>query len=110
MRLRWPNRELLRSIMLGVIGGMLLGSAFVGGYVARSRMEQPPASEASFALLYEADGLLQENFYTDLPDERARVYGAIHGLVGSLGDPYTIFVEPPPGGRVRRHRRGDRIG
>jgi carboxyl-terminal processing protease len=95
MRLRWPNRELIRSLLLGVIGGVLLGGAFVGGYAVRSRMEQPPTSQASFALLYEADGLLQETFYTELPDERLRVYGAIHGLVGSLGDPYTIFVEPP---------------
>jgi carboxyl-terminal processing protease len=45
-------------------------------------------------LLHEADSLLQENYYSELPGKRTRVYGAIRGLVASLEDPYTYFVEP----------------
>ena len=38
-----------------------------------------------------------ENFYIDetaVQDDQNLVYGTIKGLVDSLDDPYTVFVEP----------------
>lgn len=75
--------------------GLLLGAAFAGGYLYRAHSDRPPSSEASFALVEEADALLGEHFYGEMPDETARVYGAVRGLVASLNDPYTFFMEPP---------------
>jgi carboxyl-terminal processing protease len=38
--------------------------------------------------------LLEEQFYGDLPQGQEITYAAIRGLVSSLGDPHTMFLEP----------------
>jgi len=44
----------------------------------------------------EAWELIQRDFYSEQAlDYQAAAYGAIRGLVGTLGDPHTSFVEPP---------------
>ena len=83
-----------RSILSGLAFGLVIDLAFFGGYIYRDRFVEEPTSEASFALLQEADGLLANNYFGEIPDEQQRVYGAIRGLTASLGDPYTIYVEP----------------
>jgi carboxyl-terminal processing protease len=45
-------------------------------------------------LFGEAWGLLQEQFYGDLPDGSQITYDAIRGVVDRLGDPHTAFVDP----------------
>ncbi len=47
-------------------------------------------------LLWEVWRLLDRDFFGDKPNEDARRYGAVRGLVDSFGDPYTFFVEPQP--------------
>ena len=90
-----PNRKsLYRSIIMGLTAGLVLGLAFVGGYMYRDRVVEPSSSEVSFALLNEADGLLQTYFLGEIPDQETRVHGAIYGLAGSFNDPYTFYVEP----------------
>jgi carboxyl-terminal processing protease len=37
---------------------------------------------------------VQNNFIGDLPAPKEMAYGAIRGVVASLNDPYTVFVEP----------------
>jgi len=44
----------------------------------------------------EAWELIERDFFGPLPSNRERVYSAIRGLLGTLEDPYTIFVEPIP--------------
>src|SRR5574341_156920 len=89
---RW--RGIGRAVGQGALAGVLLGGAFVGGFVYRGVISTPPTSETSFGLLAEADALLQEHYLFEMPDESTRVHGAIRGLVASLNDPYTVFVEP----------------
>ncbi len=84
----------MAAIVRGAIGGLLIGAAFIGGYLYRDYVAKPPASATSFALLNEAEGLLAQNYVGTLPDETTRIHGAVKGLVASLNDPYTFFVEP----------------
>ncbi len=87
-------REIRAAILQGVVAGILLALAFAGGFLFRDQALKPPTSQTSFALLNEADALLAQHFLYDLPGESIRVHGAVSGLVTSLNDPYTFFVEP----------------
>ncbi|MEA3326404.1 MAG: S41 family peptidase [Chloroflexota bacterium] len=51
-------------------------------------------SKGEFKLLQQANDILQNNTILELPSECVREYGMIRGLLGTLNDPYTIFVEP----------------
>lgn len=83
-----------KAIALGVGAGILLGAAFIAGYFFRDLIAQPAPSQVSFVLVEEANSKLAAHYLYALPDESVRIYGAVRGLVASLDDPYTIFVEP----------------
>jgi carboxyl-terminal processing protease len=55
-----------------------------------------PASEdeEAFQVFWEAWGIVQRDFYGDLPAEDEITYAAIRGMLSALNDPYTSFVEP----------------
>jgi carboxyl-terminal processing protease len=57
----------------------------------------PPNADADrerFQLFWEAWQLVEENYYGDLPDMQGVTYGAIRGMLDTLDDEYTSFVEP----------------
>jgi len=69
---------------------LVVTTAFTAGvYTERRQAVQYP-------LLLAVRRLLGEHYIRPLPDERQMEYGAIHGLLGVIGDPYTRFVEPQP--------------
>ncbi len=45
-------------------------------------------------LINEVLDLLDSEFYGDIPDDTQLTYGAINGMLATLGDPYTSFVPP----------------
>jgi carboxyl-terminal processing protease len=57
--------------------------------------EIPPDKNADFALVWQVWDTLSGSYYDQtklVPSEM--IYGAIGGMVGSLGDPYTMFLNP----------------
>lgn len=53
--------------------------------------------EPDFQLLYQAYGIVHENYVESLDkdgDGKKMEYGAIRGLLKSVGDPYTRFIDP----------------
>ncbi len=56
----------------------------------------PPASDEllDYALLNEILTLLDAQFYGEIPDSETLTYGAIRGLLLTLDDPNTAFIEP----------------
>jgi carboxyl-terminal processing protease len=50
--------------------------------------------EEAFQLFWEVWGIVQRDFYGDLPDEQEMTYAAIQGMINSLDDPYTSFIVP----------------
>ncbi|RLC88612.1 MAG: hypothetical protein DRI37_05015 [Chloroflexi bacterium] len=101
-------------ILIAVLA--LVGSSFAGGFFAGrlttshnngivspilSGEDQPaetPASEEGkvidFDIIQEVLNILVSDFYGELPDAKTLAYGAIHGMLLTLDDPYTSFVEP----------------
>ena len=50
--------------------------------------------EETFQLFWEVWDLVQRNFYGELPDMQQLTYAAIRGMLDTLNDEYTAFIEP----------------
>ena len=65
-------------------------SASDAGPVAQDR----DLNEEDMEIFWEAMGLLERDFYGELPAGQERSYGAIRGVLGLLDDPNTSFMAP----------------
>jgi carboxyl-terminal processing protease len=54
----------------------------------------PGDEQDSFGVFWEALGILQDEFYGDLPSGSELPYAAIDGVIAATGDPYTAFLDP----------------
>jgi carboxyl-terminal processing protease len=95
-------KRYLPLVVVGVAQVLFLTVAFFAGFVVHATyvdQVQPfnllPASAGKYPLLDEIHGLLATHYIGSLPDNKTLEYGAAHGLVAAVGDPYTVFVEPP---------------
>lgn len=84
-------------LVLVFVGGLYLGYKHrpSGGIAAVQNGATPPGTGADFAPFWEVWSTIDQKF----PDAKNvsaqdRVYGAIKGLVGSLGDPYSVYFPP----------------
>jgi len=78
-------------VILAIFGSFGLG--FFSG-----KMDCPPLppADADLTLFWETWHTLEDRFADkDKIDHKKMVYGAISGMVSSLGDPYTSFFDPP---------------
>lgn len=48
----------------------------------------------NFSEFFQSYSLLQKYFYGKLPDAKNLEYGMIRGMLQTIDDPYTVFVEP----------------
>jgi len=71
-------------------------------------IKNPEKVTANFATFWEAWNLLNKE-YLKAPDikDQDKVYGAISGLVNSLGDPYSEFFNPGDGRKFGEDVRGN---
>lgn len=72
--------------------------------VSQTTVTQPPEK---FGLMWEAWRILQEQFYYDIPSANAMVHGMIRGSLQSLGDPYSVLVEPAPAQQEATNLQGN---
>ena len=61
-------------------------------------------------VLREVYGLIQTEYYGEIPDDAQLAYGAIRGLLQRLGDEHTTFLEPVLADREREARNGTYSG
>lgn len=89
----------MKKFALGLIAFSLAGLIFLGGVLAgqKGSLTLPlssASSKADLSTFWEAWNLLDQiSLYRPL-DEKSRINGAIHGMVSSLGDPYTAYMDP----------------
>lgn len=92
------KRPLYKVLLLAAVQGVLLGIGvlivFMLGFAANDFLEQARAQGADFGLLTEVTSLLKGNYVHDMPEDKQLEYGAVRGMVGTLDDPYTFFIEP----------------
>ncbi|MGB7957277.1 MAG: S41 family peptidase [Minisyncoccia bacterium] len=104
------KRQILETAIAAIVGIALLGSGFWLGWTEgvqypktitvtqATSMTPPPGSSATsadFSVFWEAWQDVND-LYLRNPgvSSTAKVYGAVNGLIQSLGDPYTEFFSP----------------
>lgn len=99
-------RRALQVSLFSLVCLVVIASTFVLGYTARATHEPVIGETATFGVFWEAWRLIDDHFYGDSSDEKARTYGAIEGSVRALDDPYTLFIEPQQRDREEEELRG----
>ena len=92
------NSKIVLSVLVAFLLGTLLGyhnSPAIDRIANVSAKENPTTVNADFSTFWKAWNVINEKY----PDakkiaDQDRVYGAIKGLAGSIGDPYTTFFTP----------------
>jgi carboxyl-terminal processing protease len=88
-----------RSIMLGALLGMAMAAVFVGGFVFRDALDRRTNAAAAvsgeYVLLNEVQRLLDRHYLREQPDFTIRQYAAVRGMLSTLGDRFTFFIDPP---------------
>lgn len=54
----------------------------------------PVSDTFEYEILQEVLDLLDEQFYGDIPDGQTLAHGAVRGMLMTLDDPYTSFIDP----------------
>jgi carboxyl-terminal processing protease len=104
------NISYRRTVELAIAAGLIVGAFVLGiyaGYTNRPEaqriaglMGMTPstvlAGTVDFTPFWKTWNLLDEKYNAadDTADPQERVWGAIQGMVASLGDPYTVFMPP----------------
>jgi carboxyl-terminal processing protease len=90
-----------RSIIYGVLAGFGLALVFFAGFFVRDFVDLPPQiaaavqSDDTYPLLNEVQALIDQSYLRDQPDYAQRQYGAVRGMLATLNDRYTFFIDPP---------------
>lgn len=89
--------EFRRSLIIGFAIGLVLTVVFAAGFFARDLVNLPSAlaSAGNYPLLDEVQGLLDRHYLREQPPSDVREYAAIRGVLSSLNDRFTFFIEPP---------------
>ena len=82
-----------------IVGIILIALGFgVGVSYQKKKAEgsiATPATEVNFGLFWDAWNVVQDKYVDKSKlNTQTMVYGAIDGMVNSLGDPYTVFFSP----------------
>ena len=72
---------------------ILIITSFFAGFSLRSANAQN-SEMADFELFWEVVSLLKDEYVQKIPNPKDLIYGAIRGMLSSLGDDYTRFMEP----------------
>ncbi len=92
---------------LGFVSAAILAGFILGVYFGQSQSALYPASEVDLSLFWETYYKLQ-NKYVDKEkiDIKKMLYGAVSGMVKSLGDSYTVFMPPQEAKRFEEDVKG----
>jgi len=99
----------VRIALTTLVALIIFGTGAGAGYAVRDYVvdSEPTAGEQDeFSLYWEVWHRVEEQFYGDIPNEPVSIYGAIKGALGTLDDPYTIFIEPEPAAHEKAQLEG----
>ncbi len=109
--------KVLRNLIIGLIAGVLLISVFSGGFAAGYLVKDnlptdflaepsaptpapetidatPSGLELLFAPFWESWQIIHDNYVDQPVDDLKLMQGAISGMVSSLGDQHTSYMDP----------------
>lgn len=99
----------LKKFFASIFLILLLGVSFGAGFwFGQEQCEICAPSEVDMSLFWESWESLHNKYVdADQLENQQLIYGAISGMVESLGDPYTRFMEPSDAKRFRENTSGD---
>ncbi len=83
-----PKRRLLLFLLYSFL---LIVPSVIVGYQIRTLW---PPTNAQYALLQQAQGLIDSYYFGDLPAQIELERGMIRGMIAEIGDQYTVYIEP----------------
>lgn len=93
------RRSLGTSLAIGALIGISAALIFTTGFFFRDLLgavvPRVEAASSNFELLQEVQSLLDRHYLREQPDPVQREYAAIRGILGTLEDRYTFFIDPP---------------
>ncbi len=87
------NTALRGGIMVSVVIVALMVTA-LGSFIAGYFLGSPTQTSGGSSLIAEAWTIIERAFYKPLPNGETRARAAIHGMIGTLNDKYTMLLEP----------------
>lgn len=111
----------IKFIVSGVLSLVILGGVFTAGIFVgvnrRSAIERVAGiqnketekpTDVDFSLFWQTWAELKDKFVdSEKIDSQKEVYGAIAGMVKSLGDPYTVFFPPVENKQFQQELKGE---
>ncbi len=112
----------LKIITMAMLAALIAGFSFLAGFgysaaisgqspLSAVRSVLPVSTPAEvppeFSVFWEAWNILHKDFYGKVPDNKDLTYGAIRGVIKSLNDPHTVFLEPRSSQKETEDLRGD---
>lgn len=104
-------RTVLRLTIMLLLTSLVMLSAYLAGfginyYVVRTQSISITVP-SNFGLFWDVWKIIKDEYYGDIPTTRALTYGAIRGMLRSLGDPHTVLVEPEPARAEQSNLKGE---
>lgn len=116
MELGWKKKLALSLISLAVISGVFAGGAFFGYYNRHSiekinvlfNKETGKPAQVDFSPFWTVWQTIESKYVeNENLDSQKMVYGAIQGMLNSLGDPYSVFFPPQESKEFKDEMKGD---
>ena len=106
-------RAILRILAMSALVAVMTGTAYMAGFAtswlmnnradllgapaparAAGEPSQPAARPENFNIFWEAWDIVRREFYGEIPSDQDMTYGAIRGVLRTLGDPNTVLIDP----------------
>lgn len=103
MKKQTTSKNYLKSLFTGGLIGVGLAIIFSLGFILRDILDVPSvfsagqsqSTQSGYLLLDEVQNLIDQHYLREQPDYSVRQYAAIRGMLSSLGDRNTFFIDPP---------------
>jgi carboxyl-terminal processing protease len=93
-------RTLIKIVIAVTLALSVVTASYAAGFGTHwwlNKDNNPTAEEIDhFTVFWETWHILERDFYGQLPTAQQMTYAAIRGILTTLDDPYTAFVEPKP--------------
>lgn len=103
------KRDLLTILMVFLLVILSFATGFLVNELIETRFGRGPFNDMGdeFSVFWEAWDRIGGNYIGEVPTNQDLTYGATHGSIRVLDDPYTIFVEPVAREQERERLRGN---
>ncbi len=109
--------KILRILAIAFLATLTVVASFLAGMTIGIRQAPAPTvtpaitptverEKPDFSVFWEAWDILEREFYGEIPSPEERMYSAIKGVISSLGDPYTSFLDPKQASVARQDITG----